>query len=170
VDLTPDEKAAFEGLILKASTVQRQVDRDLIREQNTTLSERVTLQCLSVVHGSRLRMNELAEATNVSFSRITRVVQKLESKGLVIRTRAANDRRGWHAVLTDVGRARLRQSSHSYAISVRRNFLYHFDPEKLQNLLALLERLPPPTTPPGVLTSEPRGLPRFVSERAGLDP
>ena len=93
MDLTPDEKAAFERLILKASTVQRQVDRDLIREQNTTLSERVTLQCLSVVNGSRLRMNELAEATNVSFSRITRVVQKLESKGLVIRTRASDDRR-----------------------------------------------------------------------------
>jgi DNA-binding MarR family transcriptional regulator len=140
--LTAEERAFFEALVFRAATVQRQVDHDLVHEKSTTLSEYTTLQRLSEAHGGRLRMNELAAASNLSLSRISRIVEKLEHQGLVYREQAADDRRGWNAVLTTAGRAHLRQSDYSYAASVRRNFLDHLDIRQLRALSALVERIP----------------------------
>jgi DNA-binding MarR family transcriptional regulator len=154
--LTFEERTAFESLIRKVVKVQRQVDHDLIHEQSMTLREVTTLQCLSEANEGQLRMKELATATNVSLGRVTRVIQKLESQGLVARKKAADDGRGWNAIITDAGRTRIRQSSHSYAISVRRNFLHHLDPRQLQALLALLECIPPSTKACSVLAPERR--------------
>ena len=157
--LTSEERAFFEALVFKAATVQRQVDHDLVHEKSTTLSEYTTLQRLSEAHGGRMRMNELAAATNLSLSRISRIVEKLETQGLVFREQAADDRRGWNAVLSPAGRAHLRQSDHSYAASVRRNFLDHLDLRQLRALSALVERIPELTEPRAVLGPEPESAP-----------
>lgn len=140
--LTAEERAFFEDLIFRAVTIQRQVDHDLVHEKSTTLSEYTTLQRLYETHGGRLRMNELAAATNLSLSRISRIVEKLEQQGLVYREQAADDRRGWNAVLTTAGRGHLRQSDYAYASSVRRNFLDHLDIRELRTLSALMQRIP----------------------------
>jgi DNA-binding MarR family transcriptional regulator len=145
--LTAEERAFFEALVFRAATIQRQVDHDLVHEKSTTLSEYTTLQRLSEAHSGRLRMNELAAASNLSLSRISRIVEKLEQQGMVNREQAADDRRGWNAVLTAVGRAHLRQSDHAYAASVRRNFLDHLDIRQLRALSALVERIPQFTEP-----------------------
>ncbi|NMO49661.1 winged helix-turn-helix transcriptional regulator [Actinoplanes sp. TBRC 11911] len=152
--LTSEERAFFEDLVFKASTVQRQVDHDLVHEKSTTLSEYTTLQRLSETHGGRLRMNELAAATNLSLSRISRIVEKLERQGLVSREQAADDRRGWNAVLSPAGRAHLRQSDYSYAASVRRNFLDHLDLRQLRALSELVDRIPELTEPRGVVSPD----------------
>jgi DNA-binding MarR family transcriptional regulator len=145
--LTSEERAFFEDLVFKASTVQRQVDHDLVHEKSTTLSEYTTLQRLSEAHGGRMRMNELAAATNLSLSRISRIVEKLEHQGMVSREQAADDRRGWNAVLSPAGRVHLRQSDYSYAASVHRNFLDHLDLRQLRALSKLVERIPELTEP-----------------------
>jgi MarR family transcriptional regulator, 2-MHQ and catechol-resistance regulon repressor len=54
--------------------------------------------------GHRLRMTDLATQTALSTSGITRVVDRLEQRGLVIRETCSSDRRGAYAVLTAAGR------------------------------------------------------------------
>ena len=51
----------------------------------------------------RLRMTDLAAQTGLSTSGITRVVDRLESEGLIERLLSSADRRSWLAVLTDAG-------------------------------------------------------------------
>ena len=53
--------------------------------------------------GQRLRMTDLATQTALSTSGITRVVDRLEQRGLVARESCPSDRRGAFAVLTAAG-------------------------------------------------------------------
>src|SRR5262249_9211007 len=53
----------------------------------------------------RLRMQRLADLVVLSRSGLTRLVDRIERAGLVRRELAADDRRGFYAVLTDEGRA-----------------------------------------------------------------
>jgi DNA-binding MarR family transcriptional regulator len=55
----------------------------------------------------RLRMSDLAAQTGLSTSGITRVVDRLERDGLVLRQTCASDRRGYWAALTPAGEARI---------------------------------------------------------------
>jgi MarR family transcriptional regulator, 2-MHQ and catechol-resistance regulon repressor len=56
---------------------------------------------------SRLRMSDLAAQTSLSTSGVTRVVDRLERDRLVRREACPEDRRGYFAVLTEEGVARL---------------------------------------------------------------
>jgi DNA-binding MarR family transcriptional regulator len=60
--------------------------------------------------GSRLRMSELADHMVLSRSNITRLIDKLEDEGLVLRERLQDDRRGAAALITSAGK-RLRKST-----------------------------------------------------------
>jgi DNA-binding MarR family transcriptional regulator len=55
-----------------------------------------------------LRMSDLAAQTSVTTSGVTRVVDRLEDRGLVARQACETDRRTTYAVVTDAGRALLR--------------------------------------------------------------
>jgi DNA-binding MarR family transcriptional regulator len=143
--LSSEERDVFEDFLFTAVTVQRRVDQDLFDEASLSLSEYTALRRLSEVDGGRLRMTELATATGLSVSRISRMVRLMEQRGLVSREPALGDRRGWNAVLSVNGRARLHQTERSYAESVRRNLLDHFDPGQLRtlsNLMATIEWKP----------------------------
>jgi len=50
-----------------------------------------------------VNMNELAGVLNVSHSRITRIMDNLVDKELVIRKPSEEDRRCWYAIITDKG-------------------------------------------------------------------
>jgi len=54
-----------------------------------------------------LRMSDLATQAMLSTSGLTRVVDRLEAHGLVVRKACASDRRGTNAVLTEAGRERI---------------------------------------------------------------
>ncbi|MFD4613767.1 MarR family transcriptional regulator [Streptomyces sp. NPDC058440] len=51
----------------------------------------------------QLRMSELANMCGLSLSGMTRVVNRLESRSLVLREKAPDDGRAWLAVLTSAG-------------------------------------------------------------------
>ena len=66
---------------------------------------------LSEVPGRELRMSDLAGATDLSASRMTRVVDELQSRGLVTKRASAEDGRGHVASLTPAGLAKLKTAS-----------------------------------------------------------
>lgn len=122
-------------------TVPRALDLDLLRNQGMSMTDYFTLMHLSEVPDRRLRMSDLAAAAELSLSGMTRIVQRLESAGLVRRERSAADGRSWHAVLTDSGLERLHQAWPSHLASVRRRMFDHLSALDLPSVTAALERM-----------------------------
>jgi DNA-binding MarR family transcriptional regulator len=123
--LTPDEEAVVRSLSRLMYALPRAIDADMVREQRLPAIDYLTLMHLSEAPDRQLRMSELAGACDMSLSGMTRVVHRLEGQGLVQRVRCEWDARGWNAVLTDAGFARLRQAWPSNLAAVRRHFLDH---------------------------------------------
>src|SRR5215216_3971292 len=67
----------------------------------------------------RIRMAELADGLTVSRGGVTKLVDRLESAGLLRRERAEDDGRGFYAALTDAGEDMLRRMWPVYARILR---------------------------------------------------
>jgi DNA-binding MarR family transcriptional regulator len=143
--LTPDEEAVLRALGRLMIVLPRLADADLTREQRLPHSEYTTLMHLSEAPGQRLRMGELAAACDLSLSGMTRLVTRLEQEGLIERVRCEEDARGYHAVLTDVGLARLQQAWPAHLASMRRHVFDHLDGVDIAELAGALQRIAPPT-------------------------
>jgi MarR family transcriptional regulator, 2-MHQ and catechol-resistance regulon repressor len=89
----------------------------------------------------RLRMTDLATQAALSTSGVTRVVDRLESRGLVRRETCASDRRGAYAALTDAGRDVLTGVVSAHVRDIDRWFTGLLDPGQLDALLGALRIL-----------------------------
>ena len=105
-----DAREAWHRLLQVSSRVLRELDRSLDREQRMMVSEFDVLITLDNAPGGRLRMTDLAEATMLSSGGMTRLVGRLEQRGLVRRDPDPDDARAFHASLTDAGRSSLAQA------------------------------------------------------------
>jgi DNA-binding MarR family transcriptional regulator len=121
----------------------RALEADLLREHRMTLNEYFTLMHLSEAPGRRLRMSDLADAAALSLSGMTRIIDRLQSLGLVQREQCAEDGRGWLAVLADAGFERLREVWPAHLASVRRRVTDHLTEVDLPGFTAALERVVP---------------------------
>ncbi|GAB3179690.1 DNA-binding MarR family transcriptional regulator [Micromonospora palomenae] len=139
--LNADEEAVVRALPRIIHALPRAIDADLVREQGLPSIEYETLMHLSEAPARRLRMSELAAACEMSLSGMSRVVQRLERQGYVQRVRCAQDARGWNAVLTDAGLARLAQAWPTNLAAVRRHFLDHLAGLDLKQLAEALGKV-----------------------------
>lgn len=138
--LTPDEEAVARALGRVIIVLPRAVDADMVREQQLPLTEYTTLMHLSEAPRRLMRMSELAAACDLSLSGMTRLVARLEAQGLIERVRCDEDARGWNAVLTDAGLARLEQAWPTHLASVRRHVFDHLHGIDLAQLACALQR------------------------------
>ncbi|NAS20125.1 MarR family transcriptional regulator [Herbidospora sp. NEAU-GS84] len=125
--LSPDEDALVRALPRLMYALPRAIDADMVREQQLPLIEWTALMRLSEAPRRRMRMGELATACELSLSGMTRIANVLERQGLIERVRSDEDARGWNAVITDAGLARLEQAWPTNLASVRRHLLDHLD-------------------------------------------
>ncbi|MGW7267711.1 MarR family winged helix-turn-helix transcriptional regulator [Streptomyces sp. NPDC054842] len=139
--LTPDEEAVVRSLSRVIYTLPRAIDADMIREQRISLVEYLAMMNLSEAPNRQLRMSDLAGAIDMSLSGITRLASRLEAQGLIQRVRSAEDARGYNAILTDEGFARLEEAWPSNLASVRRHFLDHLTGLDLKKLAAALNNI-----------------------------
>ncbi len=139
--MSPHEEELVRELARVMLVLPRAVDADMMREQRLPLSEYTTLMHLSEATDGQMRMSELASVCNLSLSGMTRIVTRLETQGLVERARCAEDARGWNAVLTDQGLARLQEAWPAHLSSVRRHVLDHVDAADLTRLLGVMRRI-----------------------------
>jgi DNA-binding MarR family transcriptional regulator len=93
--------------------------------------------------GRRLRLSELADRIVFSRSGLTRLVDRIEERGLLRRERSDEDRRGTFAVLTDAGRDAMRKSWPLYKREIEQRFIGHLSTEQARatrdGLLKVLE-------------------------------
>jgi DNA-binding MarR family transcriptional regulator len=91
--------------------------------------------------GHRLRMSDLAAQTALSTSGITRIVDRLERRGLLARQGSADDRRSSLAVLTDTGLAHLTADLPDLLATIDTSLVDLLTPKQLNQLLATLRIL-----------------------------
>jgi DNA-binding MarR family transcriptional regulator len=111
-------------------------------EHGLTINDYEALQVLARADGRRMRRVDLARRLLLTPSGVTRLLEGLESAGLVERAACDADLRVTYAQLTDAGAERLEAASCGHVGSVRALFEEHFSQEELEALAAALGRLP----------------------------
>ena len=130
---TPLELGAWHGFLRTHAQLVRRLDALLVASHNLPLTHFDVLVQLSLAGGS-LRMSELAEALLLSRSGVTRIVDVLETTGLVSRSRDPEDARGTLAMLTPEGSEALGSAASAHIENVRRLFLAPLDDERRRSL------------------------------------
>src|SRR5262245_934498 len=97
------------NLLQVATLLREELDEGLRAGAGVSLAEHDALMQL-IQHGPRMPLGELADLVLFTQSGITRLVDRLERKGLARREFSAEDRRITFAALTDEGRAKLEQT------------------------------------------------------------
>jgi DNA-binding MarR family transcriptional regulator len=132
--LDPDELDTWAGFLRTHAQLIRELDEELRREHDLPLSSYDVLVQLSDAPPDGLRMSELAEAVLLSRSGLTRLVDRLESEGLLERRQCPEDARGSYAALTAAGRDRLEGARPTHLRGVRRLFLDRLEPAERRRL------------------------------------
>ncbi|MFL5885298.1 MAG: MarR family winged helix-turn-helix transcriptional regulator [Thermoleophilaceae bacterium] len=135
------ELEAWVGLLQAHHRLVQELDSELERAHGLTLGEYEVLLQLSRAPESRLRMSELADAVLLTKSGLTRLVDRLEGRRLVERTKCPSDLRGFHAVLTGEGRERLREAAPTHVDGIHRLFLDRLEPGEAERLAQVWRRL-----------------------------
>ena len=136
--LSPTEEALWRAVMRIVKVIPRHLDSDLIRGARLTASEYTTIMHLSEAPNRELRMADLASATDLSASRMTRLVDDLQSRGLVTKTASSSDARGNVAKLTPRGMAKLRSAWPVHLASVRRRFFDCIDAAAVEGVARAL--------------------------------
>jgi DNA-binding HxlR family transcriptional regulator len=91
--------------------------------------------------GRRLRMSELAAATDSKPSRITHAINRLEQAGWITRDSHPTDGRGSTATLTDTGIQAMDAARPEYTRTVREHVLAPLTPAEQHQLRVLCEKI-----------------------------
>jgi DNA-binding MarR family transcriptional regulator len=151
---SPEEFLAWRGLIRLRETVMREIDRRLRSEGLFSLADYGVLITLVTEPTLSLRMSELGVRRMLTPSGITRVVDRLEQRGLVQREADPTDGRAALASLTRPGLEALRRAQAVHHAVVRELYVGRLALPELEQLASLFERALPgvvtaPTWPPG---------------------
>jgi DNA-binding MarR family transcriptional regulator len=86
------------------------------------------------------RMHELADVLAIERYNLTRLVDRLEKDGLVVRSRSDGDGRGSFATITEAGKVLRKKMWKIYESTVDELFLSQIEPEQRQVFADTLER------------------------------
>jgi DNA-binding MarR family transcriptional regulator len=139
--LSDQHLAAWRALLKAHAILIDRIDHDLVAAKLSPLSTYDVLIELYEAPEHRLRMHELAERVVLSRSGLTRLVDRLEAEGLLMRDRSGTDRRGAYAVITERGIATLRQTWPIYARGIAEHFAQWLTLDEAQLLEAALRRI-----------------------------
>ena len=140
-ELDESRLAPWRAFITAHAVLIDVIDRELVDAGCVPLHWYDVLVELVEAPDHRLRMHQLADRVVLSRSGLTRLVDRLETEGLLARERSGSDRRGAYAVLTDKGRAALRQAWPVYARGIASHFAHHLNDAEAQTLTDALQRI-----------------------------
>ena len=132
---------AWLNLVQTNSVVAGRMEARLDAACGLSLPEHELLIRLAQSPDRRLRMYDLASLLLLSKSGITRVVDRLEKRGLVVRKMSDTDRRVVLAQLTDEGVETLAIARPVFAASIQEFFSRHLTDDEIESLRALLRKV-----------------------------
>lgn len=139
--LSSAEQQTWRRLAAVLELLPGALDSQLVRDAGLTHFDYFALAMLSEAPGRALRMTTLAAGTNSSLARLSNVVRRLESRGLVRRVPCTDDRRATDVVLTDGGWAKVVATAPGHVENVRALVFDALPPPEVDQLKAICEHL-----------------------------
>lgn len=133
--------AAWRNFITAHANLIDLIDRELKAADCLPLHWYDVLIELVEAPENRLRLSELAQRVVLSRSGLTRLVDKLETAGLLHRQATPDDRRGAFAVLTEEGKDAVRKSWPVYAKGIKTHFVPYVTENEAQVLQDVFARI-----------------------------
>lgn len=139
--MTREAVRAWRAFLQAHAGLVEALERELQEERGLPLAFYDVLVQLGEAPEGRLRMQELAERLLLSRSGFTRLCDRMESAGLLERTRCPSDRRGVYAAITPAGRQTLEAAAPVHLRGVEEHFARHLGGADLKALRTMLDRL-----------------------------
>jgi DNA-binding MarR family transcriptional regulator len=145
--MNEQESAAWLSLISVLELLPATLDAQLQKDAALTHFEYVLLSMLQRAPEHVMRMKSLAAATNATLPRLSHVVSRLESRGLVERVPCEEDRRATNARLTAEGRRAVIRATPEHIATVRRLVIDALSSEQLDQLAGIGDAILPGLDP-----------------------
>jgi DNA-binding MarR family transcriptional regulator len=129
--------------------IEAALEKELQAGHELSVVEYTVLDALSRQDGWHMRMQQLARATALSSSATTRLVNRLEDRGLLRRVLCPDDRRGIYTELTDPGHALLDEARPTHDEVLEATLAEAEQMPELAPMVAALQALPAELTPSG---------------------
>ncbi|MFP5364634.1 MAG: MarR family winged helix-turn-helix transcriptional regulator [Thermoleophilia bacterium] len=140
---TETHARAWIGLLETHKQLTRALDAELTAQHGLSLSALELLARLAAAEDRQLHLSALAAASGLSLSRVSRVVDTLEGRGLVARVACPNDARAVHAQLADAGLKLVIEAQSTHFASVQAAFFDLLDDEEIATLARVFEKFAP---------------------------
>jgi DNA-binding MarR family transcriptional regulator len=137
------ELRAWRGLLRAHAALCKALDAELEAAHGLALTTYEVLMYMHDAPARKMRMCDLADSILLSRSGLTRLIDRLQRDGLVLRQSCDSDARGAYAVLTDEGIATLEAARATHLAGVRRLFLEKFTPAEQELLGDAWQRVLP---------------------------
>jgi DNA-binding MarR family transcriptional regulator len=145
--LTREQLAAWVRLAAILELLPTALDSQLRRDAQLTHFDYYVLAMLSESPNRTMRMAKLAERTTATLARLSHVVQRLETRGLLERVPCPTDRRATNARLTAAGWRKVQQAAPGHVGFVRDHVVDALTSDQITQLAdisqAILHRLDP---------------------------
>ena len=123
------------------AALTKRLDAQLEAAHGLPLTSYEVLVHLADAENERMRMCDLADSIVISRSGLTRLADRLERDGLIVRKSCASDARGAFACLTPRGREVVEAARSTHLAGVRELFLGRLSREEQERLGELWDRL-----------------------------
>jgi DNA-binding MarR family transcriptional regulator len=147
VRLSGDGERAWQAFLHAHHDVMSRLEAELVTEHALSMGDYDILVRLSRGPDSPLRMTDLADRVMVSPSGLTRMVNRLVDRGLVERSRSAQDARVVLVHVTDDGRRLVRRAARTHLRGIREHFTDRLTEAQLRALADVLETITGPHRP-----------------------
>lgn len=133
--------AAWIALLDAHSRLTSRLEAELERRCGVSLAQYEVLYRLQEAPGNRLRLNELTAHARMTKSGVSRLVDRMQTAGLIATERCPSDRRGAFAVLTPAGASLFKRAAATHLRGVQDHFGRHLDDGEAASVRTALERV-----------------------------
>ena len=132
---------AWRAVMTAHTRVTELLAEEMAEETDITLDRYSVLLMLSQSEDGAMRPSDLADAIGLSRSGTTRLIDRLETAGLVERRSCGEDRRGTFVGLTDSGADSFRRAGRVHLRGIEEHFGTHLTSDELADLDRILSKL-----------------------------
>ncbi|SEF93437.1 DNA-binding transcriptional regulator, MarR family [Saccharopolyspora kobensis] len=130
--------AVWRSMMEVHAAVLKEIEADLANKHGLSLNE---FDALINVPAAGIGFRELTDRVILSQSALSRLVDRLEVRGLVVRIGAEGDSRAVDVDLTEEGKKLVRNAARTNAAAVERAFADRLSGEELEYLYEVFSRL-----------------------------
>jgi DNA-binding MarR family transcriptional regulator len=125
---------AWHALLRAQAGVAGNLERELMAAEGLPLAWFEVLLVLDQAPEGAVRLQRLLDTVLMTKSGVSRLVDRMETAGLVVRSGCPSDRRGAFAVITDLGREKVHRATPIHAGGIDRHLAKVLDAEQAARL------------------------------------